>query len=64
MSLHNHHLQDFVSRSFILITQIFIILSLRDQLRTHGTLIEDKIICGFLHDYHKFSIKSYVVAIY
>ena len=38
--------------------------SLREHLRTHETFIVDQIVRDFLHNYHKFSIKSYVVAIY
>ena len=33
------------------------------HLHTHETFIVDQIIRYFLHIYHKFSIKSYVVAI-
>ena len=38
--------------------------TIREHLRTHDTFIVDQIIRDFLHGYHKFSIKSYVVAIY
>ena len=38
--------------------------ALRENLRIHETFIVYQIIRDILHDYHKFSIKSYVVAIY
>ena len=40
------------------------ITPLREHLRTHETFIVDQIIRYFWHNYHKFSIRSYVVAIY
>ena len=46
------------------ICYVHVASTLREHLRTHETFIVDQIIVDFLHMYHKFSIKSYVVAIY
>ena len=41
-----------------------VVLPLREHLRTHETFTVDQIIRDFFRNYHQFSIKSYVVAIY
>ena len=42
----------------------FLVVTLREHLRTHETFTVDKIIRDIFRNYHQFSIKSYVVAIY
>ena len=47
-----------------LLTIILTYRTLCEHLRTNETFTIDQLILEFLHNYHQFSIKSYVVAIY